>query len=399
MSRILRRCKEKDMKEINVLFLDDEEKVLSAVKRIFINEPYGVAVAGNFMEAMSIIAREKIKVVLSDQRMPDIPGVEFLRRVRVQYPHIVRILFTAYADLTAAEQAINVSEVFRFINKPWHPDELKATVVSAMYHHDLVMENRKLFESLKIKNEELNLANCKLKVLYDIQKEFSSTLSHELRTPLASIKAAIDIVVSGTAGEATPEQKNFLGRAKDNVDRLNRLINDILDLAHLESGKVSLNVKIGDLNKTIQSVADNQESVAKAKGLALNVSLDPNVPAIFFDSDKIIQVLNNLIANAIKFTETGAITVKSVVRTDANNIEVRVEDTGCGIKQEDLTKLFEKFQQLGEAHRKYSGTGLGLAICKEIVRQHGGRVGVESQPGRGSCFYFNLPIEERRNPS
>ena len=379
------------MKEINVLFLDDEEKVLSSVTRIFINESYGVAVASNYAEAMAIIAREKIKVVLSDQRMPDIPGVEFLRRVRVQYPHIVRILFTAYADLTAAEQAINVSEVFRFINKPWHPDELKATVVGAMYHHDLVMENRRLFESLKIKNEELNLANCKLKVLYDIQKEFSSTLSHELRTPLASIKAAIDIVISGTAGEPTAEQKNFLGRAKDNVDRLNRLINDILDLAHLESGKGALNLQPADLNKFIQSVADNQESVAKSKGLSLNVSLDPHIPVLSFDQDKIIQVMNNLISNALKFTDSGGITVTSLIRSETNTVEVRVSDTGCGIKQEDLTKLFEKFQQLGESHRKYNGTGLGLAICREIVRQHGGKVGVESQAGQGSCFYFSLP--------
>lgn len=384
------------MKEINILFLDDEEKVLNAVKRIFINEPYGVAVAGNYNEAMAIIAREKIKVVLSDQRMPDIPGVEFLRRVRVQYPQIVRILFTAHADLTAAEQAINVSEVFRFINKPWHPDELKATVVSAMYHHDLMMENRRLFESLKIKNEELNLANCKLKVLYDIQKEFSSTLSHELRTPLASIKAAIDIVVSGTAGEPTAEQKNFLGRAKDNVDRLNRLINDILDLAHLESGKVSLDPQSGDLNKTIQSVIESQESVARAKGLTLSAVLDNQMPVLCFDSDKIIQVLNNFISNAIKFTDNGGITVSTQVLADSNLVQVMVKDTGCGIKQEDIPKLFEKFQQLGESHRKYSGTGLGLAICKEIVRQHGGKVGVESKPGQGSCFYFSLPITERR---
>lgn len=384
------------MKEINVLFLDDEEKVLNAVKRIFINEPYGVAVAANYAEAMSIIAREKIKVVLSDQRMPDIPGVEFLRRVRVQYPQIVRILFTAYADLTAAEQAINVSEVFRFINKPWHPDELKATVVNAMYHHDLMMENRRLFESLKVKNEELNLANCKLKVLYDIQKEFSSTLSHELRTPLASIKAAIDIVVSGTAGEPTPEQKNFLGRAKDNVDRLNRLINDILDLAHLESGKVSVSLQTADLNKTIQSVIDNQESVAKAKGLSLTALLDNQMPVLCYDSDKIIQVLNNFISNAIKFTDSGGITVISQVNPESNFVQVRIKDTGCGIKREDIPKLFEKFQQLGESHRKYSGTGLGLAICKEIVRQHGGKVGVESEPGQGSCFYFSLPIAERR---
>ena len=164
------------------------------------DEPYGVAVAANSAQAMDILAREKIKVVLSDQRMPDISGVEFLHLVKLQYPNIVRILFTAYADLPAAEKAINISEVYRFINKPWQPQELITAVAGAMYHYDLVMENRQLFLETKNKNEELQLANCKLKVLYDIQKEFSSTLSHELRTPLASIKAAIDIVISGTAG-------------------------------------------------------------------------------------------------------------------------------------------------------------------------------------------------------
>jgi signal transduction histidine kinase len=384
------------MKPIYVLFLDDEEKVRNSITRMFVHEPYGVAVAGNYLEAMEILAREKIKVVLSDQRMPDILGVEFLRRVRVQYPEVVRILFTAYADLVAAEQAINVGEVFRFISKPWHQDELKGTVVGAMYHYDLVIENKRLFESLKDKNEELQLANCKLKVLYDIQKEFSSTLSHELRTPLASIKAAIDIVISGTAGEPTPEQRNFLGRAKDNVDRLNRLINDILDLAHLESGKVSLNVQAADINKTIRSVVETQESVAEAKGIEIKLALDERIPAIPYDSDKIIQVLNNLISNAIKFTEKGSITVESKSHPEENHIEVRVQDSGCGIKEDDIVKLFEKFQQLGQSHRKHSGTGLGLAICKEIMIQHSGKVGVESKLGEGSCFYFILPIEERR---
>lgn len=159
------------MKEINVLFLDDEQKVLNSITRIFADEPYGVAVAGNAAEALDIIAREKnIKVVLSDQRMPDIPGVEFLHRVKLQYPDKVRILFTAYADLPAAEKAINISEVYRFINKPWHAEELISAVVEAMYHYDLVIENRRLLLETKSKNEELQLANGKLKVLYDIQR-------------------------------------------------------------------------------------------------------------------------------------------------------------------------------------------------------------------------------------
>jgi signal transduction histidine kinase len=382
------------MKEINVLFLDDEQKVLNSISRMFADEPYGIAVASNAAEAMDIIAREKIKVVLSDQRMPDVTGVEFLHRVRLQYPDIIRILFTAYTDLYAAEQAINVSEVYRFISKPWQARDLISAVVGALYHYDLVMENRRLFQETKTKNEELQLANCKLKVLYDIQKEFSSTISHELRTPLASIKAALDIVMSQSAGGLTDKQNDFLGRAKNNVDRLNRLINDILDLAHLESGKTALETKPGDVNQAIRFVAETQEAVAKAKGLYLKTSLDTQLPVLAFDPDKIIQVLNNLVSNAIKFTASGGITVSSILRPESKEIEVRVQDTGFGIEEEDLNKLFQKFQQLGEAHQRCAGTGLGLAICKEIIRQHRGKIEVASKAGEGSCFYFTLPIEK-----
>jgi len=384
------------MKEINVLFLDDEQNVLNSIARMFADEPYGVAVANNSTEAMNIIAREKIKVVLSDQRMPDITGIEFLHRVKSQYPDIVRILFTAYADLSAAEQAINISEVYRLINKPWHPRELISAVVGALFHYNLVKENRRLFEETRLKNEELQLANGKLKVLYDIQKEFSSTISHELRTPLSSIKAAIDIVMSGSAGVVTGEQNNFLSRAKNNVDRLNRLINDILDLAHMESGKTSLNIQTEDMNKIIKSVVETQEAVALSKGLTLKVEQDDQLAKLPFDPDKIIQVLNNLISNAIKFTPKGGITVSSALDPSSKNVKVSVIDTGYGIKEEDKIKLFEKFQQLGEPHQRCVGTGLGLAICKEIIRQHGGKIGVDSKAGEGSSFYFLLPIDERR---
>jgi signal transduction histidine kinase len=125
------------------------------------------------------------------------------------------------------------------------------------------------------------------------------------------------------------------------------------------------------------------------------MSLEPQARILAFDQDKIIQVLNNLISNAIKFTDSGGITVSSVCSTGSNTLEVRIQDTGCGIKEEDMVKLFEKFQQLGEVHQKCAGTGLGLAICKEIIHQHGGKINVESKAGQGSCFYFVLPINER----
>ncbi len=260
-----------------------------------------------------------------------------------------------------------------------------------------VQQRTRLFEFSRQQNEQLQIANRKLKTLYEIQKKFSSTLSHELRTPMASIKTAIDIVLSGTAGTSTAEQKNFLGMAKDNIDRLNRLINDILDLAHMESDKMLLDLQIKDINQIIQSVVEMQQNVVNRKGLYLKAQLDPTIPSIALDADRLTQVLNNLINNAIKFTETGGITVESHCFAGANHIKVCVRDTGCGIESEDISKLFQRFQQLGEpAHRKVGGTGLGLAICKEIIRLHGGKIEVESQWGKGSCFYFLLPLEERR---
>ena len=130
------------MKEINVLFLDDEPNVLNSISRLFVDENYGVALASSTEEAMDILGREKIKVVLSDHRMPDISGIEFLRRVKSRFPDAVRILFTAYADFSAAEHAINTSEVYRFINKPWDSNELKAAVARAIHYFDLVKENQ-----------------------------------------------------------------------------------------------------------------------------------------------------------------------------------------------------------------------------------------------------------------
>lgn len=386
------------MKENYVLVLDDEENILNALKRLFLNEPFGVLTTTNADEAMGILAKEKtIKLVISDQRMPHISGVDFLKKVKENYPDIIRILFTGYADISAIEEAINIGEVFRFINKPWNTNELKGAVQSAIQHFDLVSENKRFFESTKAKNEELELLNRKLKAMYEMQKEFSSTVSHELRTPLASIKTAIDIVMSGTPGKVNDGQKNFLEKAKNNVDRLNRLINDILDLTKLESGKTVLNIAFNDINQLIQEVVSIQESVAKAKGLYLKTNLDSQIPKIPFDADKLNQVFSNLVGNAIKFTDKGGMTISAINHSGHNHIEVCIKDTGVGIAEGDIPKLFQKFQQLGDPEKRQTGgTGLGLAICREIVHQHGGKIWVESKLKEGTAFHFILPIQERR---
>jgi signal transduction histidine kinase len=304
------------------------------------------------------------------------------------------MLLSGYVDFTTAEEAINFGEVYRFITKPWKTTYLKASILQAIEQYDLVETNRTLLATSLRKTEEVDALNKKLQAMYEAQKAFTSTVSHELRTPLASIKMAIDMVIGGTAGALNDQQTRFLGKAKDNVDRLNRLINDILDLTKLESGRMPLKLEKANIHDVIQETVEIQGGVAGGKGLYLKAELAGDVPPFPFDKDRMIQVLSNLVSNALKFTDKGGITVATSFLADKGQVRISVRDTGPGIRQEDIPKLFQKFQQLGDAgERKTGGTGLGLAISAEIVHRHGGEIWVESTYGAGSSFNITLNVQ------
>jgi signal transduction histidine kinase len=370
-------------KEIQVLFLDDEDSVLQDILRLFGTEPYGIFATTSVEKAMEALRKEKIKVVISDQKMRQIEGIKFLQDVKVLYPDIVRILFASPNDFASAEQAINMGEVYRFISKPWKDAELLSTIRRAIEHYDLIVRAEQ--------------TNQKLKTMYEVQREFTSTVSHELRTPLASIKTAIDLVVKKTLGNINKEQEEVLWRAKKNVDRLKRLIDDILDLTKMESGKLQMSFIQNDIHLSIQEVVEAQRDVAKSRNLYLKTALDPHVPRVPFDADRIVQVLNNLVGNAIKFTKQGGITIKTINNFKEGFIAVKVIDTGKGIAEDDLPKLFRKFHQIESAEEnEEGGTGLGLAICKEIIARHGGEIWVESELDKGTEFNFILPVTEQK---
>ncbi|HQP92315.1 MAG TPA: HAMP domain-containing sensor histidine kinase, partial [Candidatus Omnitrophota bacterium] len=234
-----------------------------------------------------------------------------------------------------------------------------------------------------------------LRKAVEMKTEFTSTVSHELRTPLAAIREGISIVFDGTAGVLNKQQKEFLDIAKRNVDRLNRLINDILDFEKLESGKMAFNIQENDINDAVTEIEKTMRSVVEQGKIDLLVELDKNVPKVKFDRDKILQVLTNLVNNAVKFTEKGFIKIK--VEHEDNVVKVSVRDSGIGIKEEDLPRLFGKFEQLNTGVlRKTGGTGLGLSICKDIIAKHNGKIWAESKYGEGSAFIFVLPVREQR---
>lgn len=243
---------------------------------------------------------------------------------------------------------------------------------------------------------ERKKAEEKLKETMKMKSEFTSMVSHELRTPLTAIKEGIAIVLDGLSGDINEEQKELLGISKRNVDRLTRLINNVLDFQKLDAGKMEFNLEANDINQVVKDIYEMMVSSAKNLGLDLLLELDSSLPRCSFDSDKITQVLTNLVDDAIKFTEKGNIIIKTSKKN--GTIHVSVSDTGCGIKKKDLSRVFGRFEQLSTGGaRKTGGTGLGLAISKEIIEQHNGKIWVESASGKGSKFTFTLPIYSTEN--
>ena len=258
---------------------------------------------------------------------------------------------------------------------------------------------------------ELEKAYQELKELDQLKSSFLSTVSHELRTPMTSVVGFIKLVkkkleksifplVSGdeNAVQAMSQVRANLDVIADESERLTLLINDVLDSVNLEAGKVDWNFVAVAPQRLIEISTSITGSLAEQKGLALFSEVEPDLPHVMGDENRLIQVLTHLLSNAVKFTEHGQITVHA--ERQANFVRFSISDSGSGIAEENWWKVFDKFKQVGDTLTdKPQGTGLGLSICQQIVKHHGGKIWLESKLGVGSSFYFTVPIVEVIEPS
>jgi len=226
-----------------------------------------------------------------------------------------------------------------------------------------------------------------------MKSEFIATVSHELRTPMTSIKGSLGLVLGGIAGPLPADARDLLSIAQNNTDRLIRLINDILDISRIEAGKMEIRRAPLSMADAVHRAVRELEGFANQRSIHISFDLPDDLPRAVADYDRLQQVLVNLLSNAIKFSEAKS-RVTVAADLDDGMIRVRVQDQGPGIPKDHQSQIFEKFHRVDNAStRKTGGTGLGLAICKAIVEEHGGRIWVESEAGKGSTFTFTLPAE------
>jgi CheY-like chemotaxis protein len=248
--------------------------------------------------------------------------------------------------------------------------------------------------------DELLKASEEIKKLSRIKADFISVVSHELRTPITSIKESVSLILEGIAGPLNEEQKKFLTIAKNNIDRLARLIIDILDMSKLEAGRVVMHKRKSNINELIKDVYASMKIEAEQKNVEFNLFLEEPIELAWFDPDRIGQVLKSLISNAIKFNrDKRKINIYSS-KEDVNGkdvVKIIVEDNGIGIPPEDVENLFRNLSPLDTSiTRKYGGMGLSLTISKGIIELHGGNIWVISEPDMGTKFIFTIPIAPQK---
>jgi signal transduction histidine kinase len=256
--------------------------------------------------------------------------------------------------------------------------------------HELRELAHTLEDRVDARTQELAAANAKLRELDRRKSIFVSTASHELRTPLTSMKVHLANLRDGIDGAVTDDQRRSLGRVEANLSRLRILIDDLLDLSQIEMGQATVRLEPVSLGNVIAKTIEDLHPFSSERRVSIVTSLPSELPLVCADLEKLRQILLNLLHNAVKFTPMDTIVDLTVVRISADEIRLSVRDVGPGIALEDVDKIFQPFYRAPTTHKKTKGAGLGLAIAKLLVELHHGRLWVETEPNRGSCFSFTL---------
>ncbi len=386
----------------SILIVNDNPKQLTALTAALDGMDIEIVTATSGMDALRRLLAQDFAMVLLDVNMPIMDGfetAEMIRR-RPRSEHLPILFITAERFTDEEKLKGYVIGAVDYIFSPVLSQILRSKVAVFVDLYRLREQSYRYSEALLIKNEEIARQNLMLQEARRIKNEFFANMSHELRTPLNAIIGFSELLKEGVTGKLTKAQREQTTLIYNSGQYLLSVINDILTLSKMEAGKLELELSEFSLPSLLSNSLTMVREKATKHHIQLDMKIAPELETIHGDERKLKQVLYNLVANAVKFSNDGGrvyVTAQHSRRGESREIEVveiAVEDNGIGIAVEDIPKLFQPFAQLDASlARRYEGTGLGLVIVKRLVELHGGTVEVTSEIGKGSCFSFWLPLK------
>ncbi len=363
-------------KKPQVLVIDDEEAMRDSCSLILTKAGYVAETAPNGEVGLEKIQQLKPDVALIDLKMPGLSGFDVLEKVKTIDPFLIPIVITGYATVDSAVEAMKKG-AYDFLPKPFTPEELRIIIGRALERRQLAIEAETLRREKKL-----------------MEDNFITMVTHQLRSPLVAIQQYFEVILAGLVGKVDKTMEEMILRARERVEGLLRLINDWLDLARIDKGKIVANLKTVALDQILRKQVEFLQPLAQEYEVKLEFSPPNESVFVRGDEQMLDQVFSNLITNGIKYNKPGGLVAVSLQRENGSVLAI-VKDTGIGIAREHLPFIFDQFYRVSRREdQKIKGTGLGLSIAQKIIEAHQGSIEVESELGQGSIFTVRLPGAE-----
>jgi two-component system sensor histidine kinase/response regulator len=361
-----------------ILVVDDDGENLELLGALLAEQGYQARLISSGKEALAGARQDPPDLILLDVNMPGMNGYELCERLRSE-PILadIPVLFLSGAVQTADKIRAFQAGGMDYITRPFESEELSARVRTQL--------------ELRRQNRELQQSYERLRELEHLRDNLVHMIVHDLRSPIHGLQMFLSVISEQLLPGAPADQVHLLAQASVCVNRLSQMTSQLLDISRLEAGQMPLNSQQGNLARTVASVIDSIATLAQKTPRRMTLS---GAATAFYDTDIVRRMVENLLINALKFSPADS-EIKITITTEGDRALVTVSDSGPGIPAELQLKIFEKFAQVNPDH-KHHGAGLGLAFCKLAAEAHGGQIGLISQPGQGSRFWFTLPIRSGR---
>jgi signal transduction histidine kinase len=362
----------------SILCVDDEVDNVDALERLF-RRKYKVFKATSGDEALKVLDAEKISLIVTDQRMPGMTGVEFLSESMKTHPEAMRILLTGYTDIDSVISAINSGQVYRYVTKPWDPVDLTNTV-------DKAIERFELSAELKEKNQALEIALRELRALDEAKSNFMILINHELKTPLTVMLSFLGLLHETKLDE---EQLKYVARVSASAERLRALIEDSLELVSAETGTLPIKLTGINLKKLVAEISKQFEPQLTQKKMKLDLSIESD--EVRADAKALRSVLTRLMDNAVKFGHENT-TIELETRGSGDQVQVSIVNEGKSLDKNLISKILKPFSLDENIMHHSKGTGLGLSVVQALLKRLGSRLEVQTPKGKFEAT-FSLPAD------